>query len=65
VIHKYVHELPKLELSAHIQTLTRNALRVDLLLQADFVWDDAVHGAGEIFYILVEDGDSELILHHE
>ncbi|CAG2065006.1 unnamed protein product, partial [Timema podura] len=64
-IHKYVHQFPKLELSTHIQPITRSTLRVELTITPDFQWDDKLHGASEAFWILVEDVDSEVILHHE
>lgn len=64
-IHKYVHQFPKLELSTHIQPITRSTLRVELTITPDFQWDDKLHGQSEAFWILVEDVDSEVILHHE
>ncbi|XP_071827411.1 U5 small nuclear ribonucleoprotein 200 kDa helicase-like isoform X1 [Apostichopus japonicus] len=64
-IHKYIHFFPKLELSAHIQPITRSTLRVELTITPDFQWDEKVHGQSEAFWILVEDVDSEIILHHE
>lgn len=64
-VHKYVHQFPKLELSTHIQPITRSTLRVELTITPDFQWDDKLHGASEAFWILVEDVDSEVILHHE
>ncbi|XP_011502445.1 PREDICTED: putative U5 small nuclear ribonucleoprotein 200 kDa helicase [Ceratosolen solmsi marchali] len=64
-IHKYIHQFPKLELSTHIQPITRSTLRVELTITPDFMWDDKAHGASEAFWILVEDVDSEVILHHE
>lgn len=64
-IHKYVHQFPKLELSTHIQPITRSTLRVELTITPDFQWEEKVHGASEAFWILVEDVDSEVILHHE
>ncbi|CAH2236758.1 jg14251 [Pararge aegeria aegeria] len=65
MIHKYVHQFPKLELSTHIQPVTRSTLRVELTITPDFQWDDKIHGQSEAFWILVEDVDSEVILHHE
>ncbi|CAH0730140.1 unnamed protein product, partial [Brenthis ino] len=65
MIHKYVHQFPKLELSTHIQPVTRSTLRVELTITPDFQWDEKVHGQSEAFWILVEDVDSEVILHHE
>ncbi|KAJ3643308.1 hypothetical protein Zmor_026030 [Zophobas morio] len=64
-IHKYVHQFPKLELSTHIQPITRSMLKVELTITPDFQWDDKLHGTSEAFWILVEDVDSEVILHHE
>lgn len=64
-IHKYVHQFPKLELSTHIQPITRATLRVELTITPDFQWDEKVHGQSEGFWILIEDVDSEVVLHNE
>ncbi|KAJ0170074.1 hypothetical protein K1T71_014680 [Dendrolimus kikuchii] len=65
MIHKYVHQFPKLELATHIQPITRSTLRVELTITPDFHWDEKIHGQSEAFWILVEDVDSETVLHHE
>ena len=39
--------------------------RMELTLTPDFQWDEKVHGQSEAFWIMVEDVDSEIILHHE
>lgn len=64
-LHKLIHQFPKMELSVHIQPITRSTLRVELTITPDFQWDEKVHGSSEAFWILVEDVDSEIILHHE
>ena len=64
-VYKYIHQIPKLELTVHILPITRSTLKVELLIQPDFEWDEKVHGTSEAFWIFVEDVDSELILHHE
>ncbi|KAF0763286.1 putative U5 small nuclear ribonucleoprotein 200 kDa helicase [Aphis craccivora] len=64
-IHRYVHQFPKLELSTHIQPVTRSTLRVELTITPDFQWDEKLHGNSEAFWVLVEDVDSEVVLHHE
>uniref|UniRef100_A0A8B9LIR2 U5 small nuclear ribonucleoprotein 200 kDa helicase n=1 Tax=Astyanax mexicanus TaxID=7994 RepID=A0A8B9LIR2_ASTMX len=61
----YVHQFPKLDLAVHLQPITRSTLKVELTITPDFQWDDKVHGSSEAFWILVEDVDSEVILHHE
>ncbi|GBP32714.1 Putative U5 small nuclear ribonucleoprotein 200 kDa helicase [Eumeta japonica] len=65
MVHKYVHQFPKLELATHIQPITRSTLRVELTITPDFQWDEKIHGQSEAFWILVEDVDSEVVLHHE
>uniref|UniRef100_A0A667XVK9 U5 small nuclear ribonucleoprotein 200 kDa helicase n=1 Tax=Myripristis murdjan TaxID=586833 RepID=A0A667XVK9_9TELE len=64
-IHKYLHQFPKLDLAVHLQPITRSTLKVELTITPDFQWDDKIHGSSEAFWILVEDVDSEVILHHE
>ncbi|XP_072177738.1 U5 small nuclear ribonucleoprotein 200 kDa helicase-like [Diadema setosum] len=64
-IHRYIHHFPRLELATHIQPITRSTLRVELTITPDFQWDEKIHGNSEAFWILVEDVDSEIILHHE
>uniref|UniRef100_A0AAY4EQY7 BRR2 homolog n=1 Tax=Denticeps clupeoides TaxID=299321 RepID=A0AAY4EQY7_9TELE len=64
-IHKYVHQFPKLDLAVHLQPITRSTLKVELTITPDFQWDDKIHGSSEAFWIMVEDVDSEVILHHE
>ncbi|GAA5995998.1 hypothetical protein JCM5350_007013 [Sporobolomyces pararoseus] len=65
LVHRLVHQFPKLELSAHVQPLTRSLLRVELTITPDFQWEEKVHGAAESFWILVEDVDGEIILFHD
>ena len=43
----------------------RSTLSVELTITPDFQWDEKIHGSSEAFWILVEDVDSEIILHHE
>ncbi|KAJ1995334.1 Pre-mRNA splicing [Coemansia sp. RSA 1358] len=65
VLYRLVHLVPRLEVSAHVQPLTRSLLRFELRLTPDFQWNDAVHGAAEQFWIWVEDADGEVLLHSE
>ncbi|KAJ3311396.1 DEIH-box ATPase [Blyttiomyces sp. JEL0837] len=64
-IHKLVHQFPKLEIQAQVQPITRSLLRIELSITPDFVYDDKVHGPAEMFWILVEDVDSEMVLYHD
>ncbi|KAL1312365.1 DExH-box ATP-dependent RNA helicase DExH12-like [Arachis hypogaea] len=65
MLHKYIHQFPKLNLAAHVQPITRTVLRVELTITPDFAWDDRIHGYVEPFWVIVEDNDGEYILHHE
>jgi len=64
-IHRFVHQFPRLELSAHVQPITRTVLRVELTITPDFQFEPKLHGSAEPFFVLVEDVDQEHILHSE
>lgn len=64
-LYRHVHQFPRLELAAHVQPITRSVLRVELTLTPDFQIDEKYHGTSIGWWILVEDVDSELLLHHE
>ncbi|CAG9460374.1 unnamed protein product [Pedinophyceae sp. YPF-701] len=64
-LHRLVHQFPRVQLSAQVQPITRSVLKVDLSITPDFQWEEKVHGFVEPFVIVVEDADSELVLHHE
>lgn len=60
-----VSKFPRLEVQAQVQPVTRSMLHVELSITPNFVWDDALHGTAETFWILVEDCDGEEILFHD
>ena len=64
-LHKLVHHFPRLEIAAQLLPLTRSLIKLDLTLTPDFAWEDSSHGFVESFWIIVEDSDSEMILHSE
>ncbi|KAF8507301.1 putative RNA helicase [Hysterangium stoloniferum] len=65
LVHRLVHNFPKLDIQAQVQPITRSLLRIDLTIAPDFRWDEKVHGGAESFWILVEDVDGEIILFHD
>ncbi|KAH7882250.1 putative RNA helicase [Phlebopus sp. FC_14] len=65
LVHRLVHNFPKLQLQAQVQPITRSLLRIDLSIIPDFRWDEKIHGTAETFLILVEDVDGEIILFHD
>lgn len=38
-IHRLIHSVPRVELAAHVQPITRSLLRVDLTVTPDFQYD--------------------------
>lgn len=64
-LHELVHLFPRLEISAHIQPITRSMLRVELTLIPEFEFNVDYHGYVQLFHILVEDVNCENVLHHE
>lgn len=64
-LHTFVHQLPRLDLSAEVIPITQGVLQVTLTVTAEFVWNDRVHGMGEAFWIWVEDADNTEIYHSE
>eukprot|EP01114_Cavostelium_apophysatum_P007654 TRINITY_DN197_c0_g1_i3.p1 TRINITY_DN197_c0_g1~~TRINITY_DN197_c0_g1_i3.p1 ORF type:complete len:2134 (+),score=829.11 TRINITY_DN197_c0_g1_i3:506-6907(+) len=64
-VHKHILQFPRLDLTAHVQPVTRSILRVELTITPDFQYDEKYHGAAEPFWILVEDVDGEKVIHSE
>ena len=65
LVHRLVHQFPRLELQAFFQPLTRSLLHVQLTITPDFQWDEKVHGGAQSFWILVEDVDAEILHFHD
>ncbi|KIW80899.1 hypothetical protein Z517_03922 [Fonsecaea pedrosoi CBS 271.37] len=65
VVCDLVSKFPRLEVQAQVQPITRSLLRVELTITPNFVWDEAIHGTAESFWIVVEDCDGEEILFHD
>lgn len=64
-LHKLIHLIPKLELQVFVQPMTREMLRVEVSIIPDFQWDPKLHGSNERFWLFVEDGSGERILHSQ
>ncbi|KAK7419011.1 Pre-mRNA-splicing helicase BRR2 [Neonectria magnoliae] len=60
-----VSKFPRVDVQTQVQPMTRSMLRVELSITPNFEWDDAIHGAAESFWILVEDCDGEDILYYD
>lgn len=49
-------QLPKLDMTALIQPITRSTLRIELAITPDFLWDARVHGSSSF-------GSQSFLLH--
>ncbi|KAL5116913.1 Pre-mRNA-splicing helicase BRR2 [Pleosporales sp. CAS-2024a] len=65
LVCQLVEKFPRLEIEATPRPVTRSLLRMELAIRPNFVWDDALHGTSEAFWVLVEDCDGEQILFHD
>ncbi|CAD6986436.1 unnamed protein product [Tilletia controversa] len=65
LVHRLVHQFPRLELQAFFQPVTRSLIHIQLTLTPDFTWDERVHGHSQLFHVFVEDVDGEIILFHD
>jgi len=64
-IYRFLKYLPKLKIEASVKPVTKSSLKIDLSMQPDFSWNDRYHGSSEKFWVLVEDVNQEVLLHHE
>ena len=65
-VRSYALQFPQVLLACAIQPITRNALRVKLLIKPDFHWNDKMHGGvAEPWWIWVEDPENDRICHSE
>jgi pre-mRNA-splicing helicase BRR2 len=64
-LHKYVHSIPRVQLSAVALPITRSLLKIELSVTPDFNFDEKLQGFLQLFWVIVTDVNDELILHHE
>ncbi len=66
LVKRLAESLPRLDLEAALQPITRTILRVTLTVHAGFTWEDRHHGnSAEPFWIWVEDPENNHIYHYE
>lgn len=64
-IYDSIRLVPRLDLTAHVQPITRSVMKVDLTVTPAFDFEEKIHSNSESFWIIVTDVDGEIILHHE
>ncbi|KCV72719.1 hypothetical protein H696_00297 [Fonticula alba] len=58
-----LRKIPFLDVVVHSQPLSRNILRIECEIQADFEWDRRYHTEVEPFFFFIQDSDS-MEMHH-
>ena len=64
-IYKLIHTFPKVNVEINVQPLTRNCLFIEVIVIPNFNWLTNYHPYKELFHLIVEDNDGQIILHHE
>ncbi|KAI8867321.1 Sec63-domain-containing protein [Ramicandelaber brevisporus] len=64
-LYTAIHALPRVEVAANIQPISRGLLRIEITVIPRFDWLEAVHSRSEMFWVVCSDCDSNNILHCE
>lgn len=64
-LYRLISRFPYLEIDAEIFPITSNVIRMHVVLEPDFTWDDRYHGNAQFFWITVEESGDTKILHVE
>lgn len=64
-LYRLLGRFPYMEIDAEIFPITSNVVRMHVVLEPDFVWDDRYHGNVQFFWVTVEQSEDTRILHVE
>ncbi|KAI6206534.1 hypothetical protein M3Y94_00923100 [Aphelenchoides besseyi] len=67
ILYECVRMIPQLDATAQIKPITHTIIRIDAQIVPAFTWNDQFLGTGSTqrFWVIVEDMDTNTILHHE
>lgn len=65
ILYRLISRFPYLDLDAEIFPITSNVIRMHVVLDPDFTWDERYHGGAQYFWITVEESGASKILHVE
>ncbi|KAI9295443.1 Sec63-domain-containing protein [Neoconidiobolus thromboides FSU 785] len=54
-LYKHINEFPLVNLNVIVQPLIKTVLKITIQIQADFKWNDRIHGNTEAYWIWIED----------
>uniref|UniRef100_A0A914I9P9 Activating signal cointegrator 1 complex subunit 3 n=2 Tax=Globodera TaxID=31242 RepID=A0A914I9P9_GLORO len=64
-IYNAIRMLPMMEVEAKIRPITCTIIQIEALLMPSFVWNNALLGSAQHYWVIVEDSDANIILHYE
>lgn len=64
-LYRLISRFPYLDLDAEIFPITSNVIRMHVIIDPDFTWDERYHGGAQYFWVTVEESDASKILHVE
>lgn len=62
---RMLQKFPQLKLSARALPVTSSLVRLEIEIEPNFEWDDAIHRGSEPFAFTVEDADGEKVLYSD
>lgn len=64
-LYRLLSRFPYIGIDSEIFPITSNVVRMHVVLEPDFVWDERYHGNAQFFWITVEESEDTKILHVE
>lgn len=64
-VHRYTKAFPRVALDVTVKPITEGVIRIQLLINANFQWDNSLHGNVQHYYAWVEDPVYDNIYHFE
>lgn len=63
LVYDLIQRFPTVKINSIIQPLTPSLLTFEIQILPHWIWDEGIHGTGEIFWIFLEDTDGREILY--
>lgn len=64
-LYNLVGKFPYIDIDSEIFPISSNVMRIHIFIEADFKWDDKLHGKSQFFWIFVEESEASELLHVE
>ncbi|OEH75857.1 u5 small nuclear ribonucleoprotein helicase isoform 1 [Cyclospora cayetanensis] len=66
-LYRALRRVPMVEAEVLVSSITHNIIRVSLAVSfvEDFLWNSALHGAGELYHVWLSESDTGVLLHQE